>query len=119
MDLPGESHVAEVDLPGENEGTSESSDEEEDLPSDQIEMKRGRIASASLRDLVSGFGECGVPSEEEIARSMGVEQLTRLGRATSARVVVDTLQLDPTALDKILSTKYKPMEGKKDGPALR
>ena len=86
-------------------------------PSEQIHMKRGRIASASLRDLLSQFG---VSSEEEIARTMGVEQLTRLGRATSARVVVDTLDLDPAAVDKILAHTHRPLPGKAEtSPALR
>ena len=96
---------------------SSVSSEEDSAPSEQIHMKRGRIASASLRDLLSQFG---VSSEEEIARTMGVEQLTRLGRATSARVVVDTLHLDPAAVDRILAHKHGPLAGKGAAtPALR
>ncbi len=120
---PGEGSGAESALQEEEEEEggeeSGSSDQEECAPAEQIQMKRGRIASASLRDLLAQFGQSEVPSEQEMSRTMGVEQLTRLGRATSARVIVDTLHLEPVALEKIISHKYRPVEGKGTGPALR
>lgn len=64
---------------------------------------RGRIVSASVTSLSSQFGQSAAALENDIARSVGLEQLTRLSRATSARVVVDSLQVDPSAVNTIMA----------------
>ena len=64
---------------------------------------RGIIASASLRSLSSLFGQPDAYFEQEIARGVGLEQLTRLSRATSARVVVHHLHVNPSAVEEVLS----------------
>lgn len=99
---------------GKNDATSCS----EDDSSDDHEV-RGRIASASMRSLTSLFGQTEEFLEQEIAKSVGLEQLTRLARATSARVVVDSLSLDPTAIDKIITHNHKQRKEKSSLPPSR
>lgn len=53
-----------------------------------------------LSSLFVGGAESGLDSG--IADSVGLEQLTRLARATSARIVVHTLTLDTEALDRLI-----------------
>ncbi len=45
--------------------------------------------------------------ESAIVQAVGMEKLTRLGRVTSARVVVESLQLDPAALETIHSLQRR------------
>lgn len=64
---------------------------------------RGRIVSASMTSLSTQFGQSPEALETDIAKSVGLEQLTRLSRATRARVVVDSLQVDPSAVNIIMA----------------
>ncbi len=57
--------------------------------------------------------------ESAIVQAVGMERLTRLGRVTSARVVVETLQLDPSALDTIHSLQRKKKGRTTDSQLLR
>lgn len=69
----------------------------------------GQGESTSVRE-----GKVGVSSslfgevlESAIARTVGLEQLTRLPLATCARVVVSSLHLDTAAIDNIISHNRK------------
>lgn len=68
------------------------------------EQAKGRIVSASVASLDSLFGgQSAVSLETEIARDVGLEQLTRLSRATCVRVVVGHLQVDPIAVGTVMA----------------
>lgn len=53
------------------------------------------------------FGSQDRTLESAIVQAVGIEKLTRLGRVTSARVMIESLQLDPSALDRIHSLQRK------------
>lgn len=76
------------------------------VSSEDVEAK-GRIISASVTSLSSLFGQTTQSLENDIAQSVGLEQLTRLSRATCARVVVESLHIDPTATDTIIAHNNK------------
>ena len=80
----------------------ESGSGDEENTSDKQESQ-GVIESASLRSLSSLFGQTEASIEQEISRTVGLEQLTRLSRATSVRVLVHNLSLDPSAVDTIIT----------------
>ena len=66
--------------------------------------KKEVVHSEGLAALPSVFGSCVHGSlESDILNAVGLEQLTRLARATSVRIVVTTLDLDLTAVDKIIN----------------
>lgn len=62
-------------------------------------VREGKVGVSS-----SLFGEV---LESAIARTVGLEQLTRLPLATCARVVVSSLHLDTAAIDNIISHNRK------------
>lgn len=57
--------------------------------------------------------------ESAILRSVGMEKLTRLGRVTSARVMVENLQLDTSAVESICSTHRKKASSRIPQPLTR
>ena len=73
---------------------------------------RGRVTAVT--SLSSLFGQSAVAQECEIAKSVGLEQLTRLARASSVRVLVGGLHIHPSATPLILQHKKR----KKEGPVL-
>ena len=90
--------------PGGTQTVRNSSIRSDGASVEELEGK-GRIVSASVTSLSSLFGEQSAASlEEDIARNVGLEQLTRLSRATCVRVVVGNLQVEPTALRSIIVT---------------
>lgn len=66
-------------------------------------VREGKVGVSS-----SLFGEV---LESAIARTVGLEQLTRLPLATCARVVVSSLHLDTAAIDNIISHNRKRNHG--------
>lgn len=67
--------------------------------SESTSVREGKVGVSS-----SLFGEV---LESAIARTVGLEQLTRLPLATYARVVVSSLHLDMAAIDNIISHNRK------------
>ena len=70
---------------------------------------------SSLASFFSGGQRAAEPVESVVLRSVGMERLTRLGRATSVRVIVEKLQLTPIGIEIVRSCQ----KGKKLSKALR
>ncbi len=93
--------------------TSVRSNGSKDIPSGEkvkeLETLSGRFGKGQdgLSTLAGRFGKGENFLEHDISSSIGIEQLTRLGRATSVRLVVGTLQVDSIAVNKIISYKNR------------
>ena len=78
-----------------------------------VKQRKKKKMSECLKTLSSVFGRT---DEADITNSIGVEQLTRLARATSGRITVDNLHIDSVAVNKIIShNQKKQKKNSKDG----
>ena len=99
---PSNSHVSETAPSSQNRHS-------------ELESSSGRIDSWST---LSFFGRQDRALESTILQAIGMEKLTRLGRVTSARVTVECLQLDPSAMENLPLMQKKKMASKIPQPAV-
>lgn len=83
------------------------------VQSNRVRGDRGGMKTDSMSTLSSHFS--GRSLESAIVSSVGMERLTCLGRVTSARVSVDGLELDTSAVDDILASSRQKKKSSKSG----